>query len=386
MIENAKILIVDDEEMNLDILKELVRSLGYSSILASDGQAALNSMKKDRPDLVLLDIMMPGLDGYQTLEKIKKDDSIQHIPVIMVSTIDEMESIVKCLQLGADDYLTKPFEPEILKARIYNSLQKLEFALQEKELLEKTLTGSLKILSEILALVNPVIFGRLSRIRRLVRVIAKDLSLDDTWATEIAVILSQIGTITIPSDILDKVAAGKNLLPNESLLYDKYPATGYELVKKLPRMEAVAEIIKLQNKNYDGSGEPAEAVAGDQIPVGARILHVVFDYDHINSLEANRLKTLELLREKPGGYDPAVIDSLERVILKENKMEIRHVTLKELDYGMIFVEDVSAVNGTKIISRGQEANYAIITRLHNIAERFEVKEPLKVVMPWGDGF
>jgi len=118
MTQPANILIVEDTETNRDLLCNLIFTLGHTPSVANNGVTALAMIHERPPDLVLLDILMPEMDGYEVLRKIKEHFSLRHLPVIVISAIDEMESIVRCIQTGADDYLTKPFNLTLLRARI----------------------------------------------------------------------------------------------------------------------------------------------------------------------------------------------------------------------------------------------------------------------------
>lgn len=121
---DALILVVDDNPMNRDMLSRRLEHQGYGVAIAEDGREAMSALRERAFDLVLLDIMMPGLDGYEVLRQIKTDEHLRHIPVLMISALDELESVVRCIELGADDYLPKPFEPTLLKARIAACLEK----------------------------------------------------------------------------------------------------------------------------------------------------------------------------------------------------------------------------------------------------------------------
>lgn len=134
--ERARLLVVDDIEMNRDLLVRRARRLGHDSGVAEDGVAALEQLRAAPWDLVLLDITMPRMDGYETLRRIKADPALAHIPVIMVSAIDETDSVVRCLELGADDYVSKPFNATILQARIEASLAKKRLADQKRATLQ----------------------------------------------------------------------------------------------------------------------------------------------------------------------------------------------------------------------------------------------------------
>ena len=131
-----RLLVVDDLEMNRDLLVRRVRRLGHEADVAVNGRDALEKLRAAPWDLVLLDITMPEMDGYDTLRHIKADPLLAHVPVVMVSAIDETDSVVRCLELGADDYLTKPFNPIILQARIEASLAKKRLADQRRTVLQ----------------------------------------------------------------------------------------------------------------------------------------------------------------------------------------------------------------------------------------------------------
>ena len=123
-MELARILIVDDEPFNLDVLEQELELLGHTSVRAENGLQALEKLQDEPFDLVLLDVMMPGLDGYGVLGRIKADEAWRHIPVIMISALTEMSSVVRCISNGAEDYLPKPFDPVLLEARIGASLER----------------------------------------------------------------------------------------------------------------------------------------------------------------------------------------------------------------------------------------------------------------------
>lgn len=133
----ATVLIVDDIEVNLNLLHILVSSLGHVPVPATNGREALSLLQQHQPDLVLLDILMPDMDGFQVLTAIRQAPQFRKLPVVVISAISEMDSIVKCIQLGADDYLTKPFNKTLLEARIQNCLEKKYWLDQESHYLQK---------------------------------------------------------------------------------------------------------------------------------------------------------------------------------------------------------------------------------------------------------
>lgn len=138
-VHPATILIVDDNEFNRDILARRLQRQGYTTAQAANGRAALEKLSKERVDLVLLDVMMPDMDGYETLASIKADKRFTNIPVIMISAQTELDSVVRCIEIGAEDYLSKPFNPVLLWARLGSSLEKKRLREQEREHLEHNL-------------------------------------------------------------------------------------------------------------------------------------------------------------------------------------------------------------------------------------------------------
>ena len=135
--DQGNVLVVDDNQVNRDLLARRVKRQGHVVSAAADGFQALEMMRSEPFDLVLLDIMMPQMNGYQVLENLKADPALRHIPVIMISAVDDIESVVRCIELGAEDYLPKPFNPILLKARINACLEKKRFRDQEQAYLQQ---------------------------------------------------------------------------------------------------------------------------------------------------------------------------------------------------------------------------------------------------------
>lgn len=146
----ARILVADDNELNRDLLSRRVRRLGHEVALAEDGRQALELLRAEPFDVVLLDIMMPNINGYEVLEAVRLDDHLMHIPIIMISAVDEPESIARCIRLGAVDYLPKPFDPTILQARLSASLARKRLHDRE-QIYARSLQRELEIGREIQA-------------------------------------------------------------------------------------------------------------------------------------------------------------------------------------------------------------------------------------------
>lgn len=135
--EQASVLVVDDDDFNRMLLCKRVEQEGHRTATADNGREALEMLGDGSFDVVLLDVLMPELDGFETLERIEKDETLRHIPVIMISSLDEAESVIRCIELGAEDYLPKPFDPVLLRARLNASLTKKRLHDLELEYIEQ---------------------------------------------------------------------------------------------------------------------------------------------------------------------------------------------------------------------------------------------------------
>jgi DNA-binding response OmpR family regulator len=144
----GRVLVVDDERLNRMLLRRVLEAEGWTVAEAPDGRSALDYLRSEAIDVVLLDIVMPELDGYGTLAAIKANPSLDHVPVIIISSVDELESVVRCIEMGATDYLTKPFQPAILRARLAASLAAKRLRDLEREYLEQVskVTGAAEAL------------------------------------------------------------------------------------------------------------------------------------------------------------------------------------------------------------------------------------------------
>jgi HD-GYP domain-containing protein (c-di-GMP phosphodiesterase class II) len=202
----------------------------------------------------------------------------------------------------------------VLEPAIEAALGQYRVIQAERAMLANTLTGAIKILTDVLASVRPVAIGRTNRVRDLVRRLAKDLPPAQLWRAELAALLSQVGSMSIPEDVLAKAYQRKWLSKSEQTPYEEHPLTGQQLVANVPRLEEVAEIILQQNKCFDGTGFPNDGVAGDAIPMEARILKVALDYDSLLQSGVGTTQALSEMAKNKGTYDRTVLASLVKSI------------------------------------------------------------------------
>ena len=275
-------------------------------------------------------------------------------------------------------FLTKPCPPETLAKVLTAGVEQYRLVRAEKDLLEKTLKGAIKVLCDVLALTNPTAFGHASRARRVVRELCNKLSVKNAWQLEIAAMLSQIGCVTLPPAVLDSVYHGQVLKPDEMQMLDAHPAVGKELVANIPRLETVADIIAYQRKHFDGSGAPSDTLSGKDIPQGARILKVALDYDALKWSGLTHPEVVIELRQRAGWYDPEVLDAAAKLGGVETPIRTKEVRVRELTPAMTLAADVTTAEGTLLVGKGQEVTPSLCQRLKNFARRSNIKEPIRV--------
>ena len=215
----------------------------------------------------------------------------------------------------------------------------------EKELLNQTLKGSIKVLCELLSLANPTAFSGGYRIKEIVVKIAEKLRLDRIWQYEVAALMSQIGCITIPDDILRKIQAGTDLTQKEERMYRNHPRIGEKLIGKIPRLEHVAAMIGNQMLSWDEYGEEPGILLTEEEQMGAQILRATIDHDLLLLQGISHLEAIQRLEMRQGVYNPEILR-----ILAENEAATERVRIVTLNFedivpGMIADEDILAKNG-----------------------------------------
>ncbi|MBM4283724.1 MAG: response regulator [Deltaproteobacteria bacterium] len=377
---SAKILFVDDDAHLLAAMQRQLRRF-FEVDAALGPHQGLEAVSSGGPYAVIVsDLRMPGMDGIRFFARVKElsPDSVR----IMLTGNADLTAAIEAVNEGhIFRFLTKPCPPEVLTKALEMGLNQHRLVLAERELLEKTLSGGIQVLTQILSLINPEAFGRASRITRYVREVAFVVKAPHLWQLETAAMLSQIGFILLPPEVLTKIYRCRPLSAEENQLLQMHPFVAADLLKRIPRLEEVSEIIAYQEKRFDGSGIPQDARKGPDIPLGSRLLKVVLDFDILETAGLSRTQAVQKLKQRPGWYDPALLTALEAVLWIESRYDLKRVTLRELTDSMILDDDVFTKDNTMLIAKGQEVNPLIRKRLHTFAETVGIKEPLRVLVP-----
>jgi response regulator RpfG family c-di-GMP phosphodiesterase len=376
-----KILFVDDE---INILQAYQRSLRkeFQIETATSGEEALAMIERDGPYTVIVsDMRMPNMDGVQFLS-LAKEKAPESVRIMLTGNADQQTAMEAVNEGHIFRFLTKPCASETLSKSLRAGIEQYRLIRAEKELLENTLGGSIKTLTEVLSLTNPTAFGRASRVHALVRHLVEVLKVENAWQVEIAAMLSQVGCITVPEKVLSKVYLGTTLTGDELRMLQAHPKVGSDLITRIPRLEPVAEIIAFQEKRFNGSGLPGDEKRGEEIPEGARILKVALDFDKLVQSNMGNSEAYQEITRRHDWYDSRVIEALQTVINTrlDVMFEVRYVMAKDIVPSMILADDLYSMMGYLMVAKGQELTDSYCIRLMNLVQLGVVEEPVKVLV------
>ncbi len=351
MDTKVKILVVDDEDRNLRLMKLLLTSFGYDVLTASNGEEALEMAHDIPPDVILLDIMMPKMDGFEVAKQLKREEETKIIPIVMVTALNEVEDRVKALEVGADDFLSKPVDKTELKARVqslvkvkaYNDHMRNYQKELEAEVAKRTiqLRQALKKLKEvslesIFHLCRAAEYkdentgDHIKRMSHYASAVARKMGLNKQTVEDLLYTapMHDAGKIGIPDHILLK--PGK-LNDKEWQTMKQHTIVGAQILAGSgAKFIKLAETIALtHHERWDGSGYP-KGLKGSKIPLIGRIAAIADVFDALTSKRPYRMKPFSLkeafnyIKEARGRhFDPGVVDAFfaakdEIVLIKEN--------------------------------------------------------------------
>ena len=335
----AKILVVDDTKTNIEVLEGIL-SAHYDVIVAMNGKKALFLAEKVHPDLILLDVMMPEMDGYETLRQIRQNPAIKDIPVFFLTAKSDSQSERQGLDLGAVDYIAKPFLPELILLRIKNQLEYKrqrdhlhELGAEKTDDLRKTLKVLLTSLGALAEYRDPETGEHIRRTQLIVQRLAQALLNEgkfsdyiisneyvDYYAT--AAPLHDIGKVGIQDEILRKPG---RLNEEERKVMMMHPQMGYDVLlgatRELggsPMVRIAADMALAHHERWDGDGYPNK-LKGDQIPIGARLMAVADVYDALVSKRPYKdpyphdVAVREIVKGRGTQFDPDVVDAFLKI-------------------------------------------------------------------------
>lgn len=374
-----KVLLIDDTQDVRDAFRALLEAENYQYFEASDGQKGIEKAVSLQPDLILLDVMMPEMDGFETCSKLRAIKETSDIPIIMVTALDDRESKIKGLNSGADDFLSKPIDSLIFKARVktitkLNRFQKLK---HHEEETEKTLKQTVNLLSDLLSLTLHGSQEDSYRVIQILTYLAEKLKIKDLEQLKYAALLLNIGKLALPADILKKYNNHEEFTNNELNIYNSYPSISKALIRKISGFRHVAEIISYALIEYHElkALKPTlnhPAFLGHLIFCTKTLDRFIMDGFSPKQIEGEMLKT-------PDKYHPKIVTLLKHAtpIMYESSPVM--LKTKDLRVGMLCYSDIISTQGTPILKKGEIINQANLERIMVFVKGVGIQEPVTML-------
>lgn len=376
-----RILLVDDEQSILDALRRQLRR-EFSVETANGGEEGLTVLRQHGPFVVVVsDFRMPGMDGAAFLAAARAA-APETTRVLLTGQADLPGTAAVVNEGQVFRLLLKPVGQDELIAALRDCVAYHRLQMAEKVLLEQTLQGSVRALMDVLALSSPTVFARTNRVRRVTSAVLDLVNTPDRWAIDLAAALGQLGAVSLPPAVTRRIESGLELTSTEKTMVDAVPEVSEQLLSNIPRLEPVRTAIRYATKGYDGTGTPQDGIAGDEIPLGARILRLVHDYDDLTARGTSGQFALNLLQKRASKYDPYLLEKLTHVVSGQGYEVTRMVKAAELQPGMIIEADIKTGTGTVLVMRGHEVTPTLLARIRNFAAMPDgIAEPIEVRAP-----
>ena len=361
-----KILFVDDEPAVLEGYKRMLHR-EFEVSTAIGGESGLATIREQGPfAIVISDMRMPGMSGSQFLAQVKQEapDTVR----MLLTGYADINAAMEAVNEGnIFRFLTKPCEKETLGKAITMGLVQYRLVTAEKELLENTLMGSIKVLTDVLSVVSPEAFGRSMRITRCMRHLVSKFGLSSPWRFEAAAMLSQLGCLTLYPEVIQAAYLREGLSSEDQARYTAHPQAAKDLLTNIPRLEPIAWMISQQFvKDIPGQASPGAAPAED-IRFGAQMLKLAVAYDSLKMEGLSDHDAIAQLRARSGEYDRKLLDALADMQPETTRMELRKVKISRLAVGMILYQEVRTRTGTLVVAKNQEVTHALIIKLRNFS-------------------
>lgn len=372
-----KILFVDDEQNILLAFKRQLRKK-FDVETANSARDAIYLINDQAYAVIVSDLRMPVMDGIEFFSQARRisPDSVR----ILLTGQADLNTAINAINEGdIFRFLTKPCSSELLVANLEAALEQYRLVTAERELIEKTLSKTVQLMTDMLGLSSPFAYGRAIRLRRIVKEMAVNLRVTNAWQFELAAMLSQIGCVALPKDLLEKVYKGQSLEKNEDSMYGSHPLIGYRLLRDIPRLESIAQMIRDQQRNISSYADQPYSHKTHDIDLGAQILKVATDYDQLIQNETPHVEAIQHMLRKTVVYDTEIVEALGNKPFFKDTWQVSLVDVNSVKLGMIINENIYTKEGKLLISKGMEVSSATLEKLKLSASSIGVVEPFRVL-------
>lgn len=370
-----RVLCVDDESRIVDGLALHLRR-DYQVFTALGGEEGLKVLKQaGGAAVVISDMRMPRMDGATFLNHVMQTfPDATRILLTGEPGRDAAVSAVNTAQVFR--FLTKPCPPEALKAAVEAGVVQHRLVIAERSILKETLNGCIKALVDVLAVTNPVAFGRASRVKRLAMEFAATLDCREYWQLEAAAMLSQLGYLSLPAELVEKLYYGEKLTPEEKILVSGAPDMVNSLLENIPRLEPVIQILMALH----WTDEAIARLGNGTIGLGTRILGLVLEYDALIAQGHATDVAVQTLRSRTARFGEALLEQFAIYVgAGSSNQELRELPLRSVRPGMIIMQDVRTQLGTLLVARGFEVTPLFLERARNFGPDL-LNESVKVLV------
>jgi DNA-binding response OmpR family regulator len=368
-------MIVDDTPANLNLLQDILRQEEYEVRAFPKGRLALMAANRIPPEIMLLDVNMPEMNGYEVCEQIKANPRLADIPILFVSALTSTEDKVRGFRAGGADYISKPFQVEEVLARVETHLRLRRAQQAERDLLEKTLSGAIGALLDLVQIASPLLAVRSQSVRDIVLTLAQKLNLAETWQTELAAMLCLTGCVVLPGELFERAYGGQDLSAEEEQMFRAHPESGAALVAHIPRLGDVAEIIRIQQKADGGPG------LNELVRQSGRMLNLALELDR-KLYQGLDCRTALSQMKAWGRFDRTMLDALENYSPPKADFETRQLLIRELRPGMVLDEELLTIKtNMPIFKEGVVFTKVWLERLGNFGKTHGVPERVRVRVP-----
>lgn len=371
------VLCVDDEPLLLEGLERTLRE-SFEVVTETKPLAALALLERKERDFVAIvsDMRMPLMDGAKFLACAA--DIAPNSTRVLLTGHAELNAAIAAVNTGRIfRFLCKPCAPNELLAALEAAAEQHQLRSLEKELLEQTLTGSVRLLSEVLTLVAPRIFTRNQRIQSYVLFLAHRLGRVDGWRFELAACLNMIGCVGLPEETLNRALAGAALDEQEARAFAEHPQSAHRLLKKIPRFEEAAEMLRLQ------ADSPEPGPVSPDVELGARMLRVARGVEQLVSQGASEQEAATKLLPTAQPDDAALLKLLGEFRSVAVSGELKELKVSQLTAAMALEDDVKTKTGVVVVPGGKQLTLLLLERLFRFSRAGVLIEPVRVRVPTG---